>query len=263
MQPDNALALAIGRGGAARAVGGGETILRRPVWRETIAPGARACFASPERRIGRPAPARRRPGLAPVFATGWRLAKKDDESGPAAAEIAEVRAIADGDQEAFARLIDRESPRLLRFAQSILDSLDEAEDVVQETLVRLWETAELWRPEARIGTWLHAVCYNRCIDRLRRRRDFVDPSALDEMPDEQILPEGAMLRLEAVRDVRAAVGRLPHRQRTAVLLFHFQEMPQSAAARVMGVSESAFESLLSRARRQMRAWLAAQGDDDE
>ena len=235
--------------------------LRRRTARETIASAPRGRFARPGRPASASAPFRYRSGAVLAFSTGWPLAKNQDDGRPAAAELAEVKAIAAGDAEAFARLIDRESPRLLRFAQSILDSLDEAEDVVQETLVRLWETAELWRPEARIGTWLHAVCYNRCIDRLRRRRNFVDASALDDMADDQLLPEGAMLRLEAVRDVHAAIGRLPHRQRTAILLFHFQDMPQIEAARIMGVSEGAFESLLSRARRQMRAWLSSTGGD--
>ena len=66
-----------------------------------------------------------------------------------------------------------------------------------------------------------------------------------------------------MRSVRAALEQLPHRQRSAVLLFHFQDMPQKEAARAMGVSERAFESLLARARRQMRIWLSAAGGDHE
>jgi RNA polymerase sigma-70 factor (ECF subfamily) len=190
------------------------------------------------------------------------LAKNADDEARAAAELAEIRAVADGDETAFARLIDREAPRLLRFARGMLGSLEEAEDVVQETLTSLWENAGRWRPEARIGTWLHTVCYNRSIDRLRRRRNFVAESALDDTPDDSELAEGALLRGEAVRTIREAVERLPARQRSAVFLFHFEDLPQSEAARVMGVSESAFESLLARARRQMRAWLSAGGDDD-
>ena len=67
------------------------------------------------------------------------------------------------------------------------------------------------------------------------------------------LPDAALLRSETVRSVREAIARLPHRQRTAVLLFHFQELAQREAAGIMGISEPAFESLLARARRQMRA----------
>ena len=180
----------------------------------------------------------------------------------ATAEAAEIRAIAAGDSGAFARLIDRETPRLLRFAQGMLGNLAEAEDVVQDTMLRLFENAATWEPRARIGTWLHRVCYNGSIDLLRRRRAFVEDSALDDMPDSGEPADVALVRAETARAVHAAIERLPHRQRTAILLFHFQEMPQRDAAAIMEISEIAFESLLARARRQMRALIGAEGGGD-
>jgi RNA polymerase sigma-70 factor (ECF subfamily) len=209
---------------------------------------------------GRFIPTRRPAERLPVLSTGWPLAKDPDQAR-AAADLAEVRAIAAGDESAFAALIEREGPRLLRFAYGVLGSLEEAEDTVQDTFISLWENAARWRPEARLGTWLHTVCYNRAVDRLRRRRNFVAESALDDLADEADLAEGRLVRDEAVASVRNAVERLPHRQRAAIMLFHFQDMPQKQAAEVLGVSESAFESLLARARRQMRHWLT--GDHDE
>jgi RNA polymerase sigma-70 factor (ECF subfamily) len=194
-----------------------------------------------------------------AFRTGSLVAGSRDAASD---DLAEVRAIAAGDSAAFRRLIDRESPRLLRFALGLLGNLDEAEDVVQETLLRLWENAATWTPDARIGTWLYRVCYNRCIDRLRRRRSFVDDSALDALPDEAQPPDLQIVRSERVYNVREAVARLAPRQRTAVLLFHFQDLPQREAAEVMGISEVALESLLARARRQMRLWLAVEAEND-
>jgi RNA polymerase sigma-70 factor (ECF subfamily) len=184
-----------------------------------------------------------------------------DEESERAHEAAEMRAIAAGDPVAFARLVDRESPRLLRFARGILGSPEEAEDVVQDTLLRLFQNAGAWEPEARIGTWLHRVCYNRSIDRLRRRRAYVDDKVLDELADEAEAADVVLVKQETVRSVREAIERLPERQRTAVLLFHFQDMAQRDAAEVMGVSEVAFESLLSRARRRIRGWLIADGGE--
>ena len=187
---------------------------------------------------------------------------KDPDQANAVADLAELRTVAAGDRDAFARLMEREGPRLLRFASGVLGSLEEAEDVVQDTFITLWENAARWRPEARLGTWLHTVCYHRAVDRLRRRRAFVEESALDALADEGEPADGGLVRAETARSVRDAVERLPHRQRTAILLFHFQDLPQKQAAEILGVSESAFESLLARARRQMRRWLSA-GDDDE
>jgi RNA polymerase sigma-70 factor (ECF subfamily) len=199
-------------------------------------------------------------GIRRAFRTGSLVAGSRDA---ATDDLAEVRAIAAGDSIAFRRLIDRESPRLLRFALGLLGNLDEAEDTVQETLLRLWENAATWTPDARIGTWLHRVCYNRSIDRLRRRRSFVDDSALDVFPDDAQPPDLQLVRSERVHDVREAVARLSPRQRTAVLLFHFQDLPQREAAEVMGISEVALESLLARARRQMRRWLAVDEDEND
>jgi RNA polymerase sigma-70 factor (ECF subfamily) len=179
----------------------------------------------------------------------------------AKAELVEVRAISAGDSAAFQRLIDREAPRLLRFALGLLGNMEDAEDVVQDTLIRLWENAATWTPDARIGTWLHRVCYNRAIDLLRRRRAFVEEGAHLETVDEAELPDAVMVRGEAELSLREAIERLPTRQRTAVLLFHFQDFSQREAARVIGVSEEALESMLARARRQLRQQLA--GDSDE
>lgn len=188
-----------------------------------------------------------------IDAAGLSVAKNEQA---AAVEVVEMRAVANGDAAAFGRLIDREAPRLMRFACGILGNPEEAEDVVQDTLLRLWENAAEWTPDARLGTWLHRICYNRSIDRLRRRRNFVDDDELLELSDNAEPADALLVRAETVASIRDVVERLPARQRTAVLLFHFQDLPQREAAAVMDVSEAAFESLLSRARRQMRRWLA-------
>ena len=77
-------------------------------------------------------------------------------------ELAEMRAIAAGDPAAFARLIDREAPRLLRFAHGMLGNSRGGGGRRAGHAIRLCENAAAGRREARIGTWLHRVCYNRC-----------------------------------------------------------------------------------------------------
>jgi RNA polymerase sigma-70 factor (ECF subfamily) len=200
-----------------------------------------------------PAPARHNP----VAARTGRLVARDADRG--AVDLREIRAIGAGDSAAFRRLIDREAPRLLRFAQGMLGNAQEAEDVVQDTLIRLWEKAADWTPDARIGTWLHRVCYNRAIDVLRRRRNFVEDSALDLVADPAETAEAVLVGTETAHALAAAIETLPPRQRTAVLLFHVQELSQREAAAIMEISETAFESVLARARRQLRRLI---GEDE-
>jgi RNA polymerase sigma-70 factor (ECF subfamily) len=124
---------------------------------------------------------------------------KQEEAG--SGEVREIRAIAAGDSAAFRRLIDREGPRLLRFARSLLGSLEEAEDVVQDTLIRLLENAATWTPDARIGTWLHRVCYNRSVDILRRRRPVADEGVLEALPESSDLPDAQLIEGETLRSL--------------------------------------------------------------
>jgi RNA polymerase sigma factor (sigma-70 family) len=161
-----------------------------------------------------------------------------------------------GDPAAVKALVARKLPRVLALARRMLADAVEAEDVAQEVFLRIWRHAASWRPGvARFDTWMHRVALNLCYDRLRRRRE--QPSA---EPPEQIDPGPAPDRgLEAAdvgRLVEQAMARLPHRQREAVVLCHYQELSNIDAAASMGVSVEALESLLSRARRALRATLA-------
>jgi RNA polymerase sigma-70 factor (ECF subfamily) len=174
-----------------------------------------------------------------------------------------MAAVASGDDAAFARLVGAETPRLLRFARSILTaSPAEAEEVVQEALIRLWQYAGDWQPNGRVSTWLHQVVYRLCIDNIRRRRPSVDIGTLEgDLEDESPLADHRMVRADEVRIVQAAIERLPDRQRIALVLCHYQELGQAEAAAVMGIGESAYESLLARARRHLRVWLAPEADE--
>lgn len=169
-----------------------------------------------------------------------------------------MAAIAAGDRAAFSRLVGELTPLLLRFARATLASNPaDAEEVVQESMIRLWRQAATWRPEGRISTWLHRVAYRLCIDHLRRRRLSVeiDGSAAD-IADSAPLPGTRLILREDARAVQAAVAALPMRQRTAIVLCHYQGLGQMDAAAVMGIGEDAYESLLARARRSLRAALA-------
>ena len=172
------------------------------------------------------------------------------------ADQATMAAIATGDDRAFARLAAEETPRLLRFARTLLAGTAEAEEVVQEALLRLWRQAEAWQPTGRVSTWLHQVTYRLCIDIIRRRQPSVPIDADTDFEDNTPRPDAGLLRADDVQAVRAALAELPERQRTALVLFHFQELAQADAAAVMGVGERAFESLLARGRRGLRAALS-------
>ncbi len=160
------------------------------------------------------------------------------------------------DASAVRVLVARKLPRLLALATRMLGDRTEAEDVAQETFLRIWNQAPRWRDgEARFDTWLHRVVLNLCYDRLRGRRE--EPvNTLPDVPDTQPEPAAqAELRSRDAR-VRQALAALPPRQREALVLQYYQDMSNVEAANLTGITVDALESLLARARRNLRAQLA-------
>ncbi len=160
-----------------------------------------------------------------------------------------------GEPEAVRALIAAKLPRILALARRMLSDPAEAEDVAQETFLRAWKAAASWRPgRARFDTWLHRVAMNLCYDRLRRRgRLQGDPP---DLPDDGPGPDRDLHARDVGRRVDAALARLPARQREAIVLAHYQDLPAVEAAAIMGVSIEALESLLARGRRSLRLALA-------
>ena len=181
------------------------------------------------------------------------------DADPDAALLARV---ARADPAAVRALVARKLPRLLALAVRLLGDRMEAEDVAQEAFLRIWQHAPRWREgEARFDTWLHRVALNLCYDRLRKQRD--EPAdQLPEAADPGPLPDARLDARSRDQRVQAALAGLPARQREALVLNYYQELSNVEAASLMGITVEALESLLARARRNLRAQLAEAGQSN-
>ena len=167
-----------------------------------------------------------------------------------------VLRLADGCGGAMAALSDRHLQPVLACAWRILGDRSEAEDVAQETFVRLLRKAPEWQPDGpALRSWLLRVATNLCIDRRRvRGRIAPMPDDIDAFEDRDRAPLDDDLAIRHA--VQRAVGDLPDRQRAALVLVHFQGLSGREAANALGVSAEAVESLLARARRRLRKVLS-------
>lgn len=165
-----------------------------------------------------------------------------------------MRLIARGEAGAFRALSDRLLPRLLRFCRRLVGDPSEAEEIAQETFLRAWQNADRYRPKAQVITWLMAIARNLAIDR-SRRLGRQPATTSDRDPPASSRPSSILERKQTIETVQLALQALPERQRTALLLTHFEGLPSSEGARVIGVGVRAYESLLSRGRRGLRQAL--------
>ena len=159
--------------------------------------------------------------------------------------------LADGDMGAFAELVERHQSSVLSTAYRFLGRWDLAEDVAQETFIRVYRAASSYVPSAAFTTWLYRIAVNLCQDALRRRRPALEPPA-DLSDGRSVRPGENLEQAEQTRSVRDAVMRLPERQRIAVVLHRYAGMTHAEVADVTGWTASAVESCLVRAYARLR-----------
>src|SRR4051794_2792073 len=163
--------------------------------------------------------------------------------------------LADNDEIAFRSLVERHIDRAYAIALRILGNAADAEDVVQDTMLKVWTHRGRWQHgRAKFSTWLYRVISNRCIDLRRKpRTENVDvvPEVADGKPDAASVIE----RAEMNDILEAAMQRLPEQQRVAVILSYHENMSNGEIAEVMDTTIAAVESLLKRGRQQLREML--------
>jgi len=167
-----------------------------------------------------------------------------------------------GDEEAFRLLVMRWERPVFAFLDRMLGSREEAQDLGQETFVRVFQQAARYRADGRFRSWLFRIAGNLARSRLRRRKIVgwvpFDAFQHDRASDDP-QPEERTLQAERRRAVRTALGRLPERQREALVLRRYHDMSQEEIAAAMGTTVPAVESLLSRAMAALRMRLTEGG----
>ncbi len=163
-----------------------------------------------------------------------------------------------GDVSAFRTLTERHLGSVTGIARRMLRDDAEAEDVAQETFLKLWRAgATLEIGAAGVKPWLRRVVSNLCIDRVRGRKRL---TVVEELPEQAEAPrqQSSLEERDLQRRVDQALKKLPERQRLALTLFHYEGLSQVEVGNEMGISDEAVESLLSRARRQLKADLKSE-----
>ncbi|SFI21181.1 RNA polymerase sigma factor [Bradyrhizobium sp. cf659] len=163
--------------------------------------------------------------------------------------------LATGDEVAFRMLVERHIDRAYAIALRIVGNAADAEDVVQDTMLKIWSHRGRWQHgRAKFSTWLYRVISNRCID-LRRKPRNENVETVPEVADGQPGAVEIIERNELNGMLELAMQRLPEQQRIAVILSYHENMSNGEIAQVMDTTVAAVESLLKRGRQQLRQLL--------
>jgi RNA polymerase sigma-70 factor (ECF subfamily) len=143
-------------------------------------------------------------------------------------------------------------PRLRRYARALARDAVRADDLVQDTLERALIKLDLWRADSDLRAWLFTMMHNLFVNQIRSSGSHT-LCELDEASDVPV--SGGQADALAVRDINAALVRLPAEQREVILLVGLEQFAYADAARILGVPLGTVMSRLSRARERMRQLL--------
>lgn len=169
-----------------------------------------------------------------------------------------------GDEGAFRELVETYQQKVLNTAVGMVQDMATAEDITQEVFVTVYKTLLSFKEQSSISTWIYRITVNKCLDHLRAQSrqkrggllsklfsiegnametpDFVHPGILAE-------------NREKAAYLFKAINTLPDNQKTAFVLVHIEDLPQKEVADIMNLSVKAVESLLQRAKGNLRKQL--------
>ncbi len=167
--------------------------------------------------------------------------------------------VARGDESAFRCLAGRHAAKTFALTRRMLGNDADAEEVVQEAMIRVWVSAPRWRPDAAFRTWLYRVSFNLCLNR-QRQKGFAPLDEACDPADPSPSAAEELERRETDRLVATAIANLPDRQRAAIVLTYYEGLSNAETASVLETTISSVEALLVRAKRMLRAELGARPD---
>lgn len=179
-------------------------------------------------------------------------------------EMAWIIQAQQGNDEAFARLVDHYQAPVFNMCYRMLSELEAAEDAAQESFLRAYQNLSRFDRQRPFATWLLSIAAHYCIDRLRKKRFVVfsidaepnDDDAPIELPDIQALnPENELVRREEQEKIQIALQGLDATDRAAVILRYWYDFSEVEIAESLKLTVSAVKSRLHRARKSVARLL--------
>lgn len=166
----------------------------------------------------------------------------------------------------FKELVEANKNRVYNTALGFLQNAEDAEDIAQEVFIEVYRSLHTFRENSGLPTWIYRITVNKCLDHLRsknRKKRFAFITSIFHKESGELSydaphfdhPGIQLEKKESARRLFEVVETLPENQKTAFILATIEELPQKEIATIMNISVKAVESLIQRARANLRKKL--------
>ncbi len=170
-----------------------------------------------------------------------------------------------GDQRAFAELVGIYQDKLYHMAYRMLNNRQEAEDVVQDTFLRVYKNLDRYDEALKFSTWIYRIATNLCIDRLRRRKptysldaESSEHEGLDGysmLPGDDRTPEAELILSDTQRIVHQAIESLPAKYKTVMMLRYIHDLSLQEVGDILDMPVTTIKTRVHRGREFLRKKL--------
>jgi RNA polymerase sigma-70 factor (ECF subfamily) len=161
-----------------------------------------------------------------------------------------LRRIADFDCDAFDELFKLYHPRLFRFVYRMTASYRAADELANDILLIIWQSADRYRGEAKVSTWIFGIAYRQSLRHLRKRKVTMVP-----MSDDMAVDENSGARIEREDWVRQGINALPPKQRLTIMLVYYLGLTCEETAVATGSPVNTIKTRMFHARKKLRTYL--------
>jgi RNA polymerase sigma-70 factor (ECF subfamily) len=174
-----------------------------------------------------------------------------------------VQASVEGNQDAFALIVERHRRTVYQVCFRFVGNHEDASDLTQDVFIRAYRGLARFKAESTLSTWLYRIAVNASLNRVSLKTAATEPLEVDRHVDERASdPADEVLRHERASRVRAAIARLPKKQRATLVLRVYQELPHEQIAKILGSSVGAVKANFCHALGNLKRILTAQSEDE-
>jgi RNA polymerase sigma-70 factor (ECF subfamily) len=171
----------------------------------------------------------------------------------------------DGDRQAFAEIVELYKNKVYQLAYRMLGNRTEAEDVGQETFLRVYANLSRYDQSHKLSTWIYRIATNLCIDRLRKRKfaysldqEVAGTDGLDmysHLPDQGKTPEAEVVTLELQQEVQTAMDQLPIQYKSIMNLRYIEDLSLQEISEIVDLPVTTIKTRIHRGREALRKLL--------
>ncbi|MGS2726780.1 RNA polymerase sigma factor [Psychroserpens sp. BH13MA-6] len=173
-----------------------------------------------------------------------------------------INQIIDGQTSAFSALVDNYKDLVFTLALRMLKNREEAEEVAQDTFVKIFKSLDTFKGDSKLSTWIYKVAYHSCLDRIKKNRKFMNDVEINAFTEHQVKTiDNALERMEIKEREEAianCIDQLPSEDSFLLTLYYFDDLSLEEISKIVGISANTIKVKLFRCRKKLATILKQQ-----